>query len=130
MKPTKEEKLKKALPTVMGYLDKRKKAKQNQLPRHLRPLPLWPIYFQMLLNAGIFFTLSWLMWNRDEFVTEAAPAIGLVVCLLLLIYTLITALQLKQRYEKLPGHRWAKINVWLMIAAGLMYPASVAFFLP
>lgn len=130
MKVTREQKLKKALPTVMGYLEKRKKAKQNQLPRHLRPLGKGPIWFQMGLNAGLFFTLCWLMWNRDEFVTEAAPAIGLVVCLLLLIYTLITALQLRARYDKLPGHRWASLNVWLMGAAALMFPLAVAFFLP
>jgi len=130
MKPTREEKLKKALPTVVNYLERRKKLRLNQLPRHLRPLSLWPIGVQLALNTGLFITLSWLMMNRDEFVTEAAPAIGLVISFLLLIYTLRTALYLRQRYYKLPGYRWARVNVWVMWAAALMFPVSVAFFLP
>ena len=61
---------------------------------------------------------------------EAVPAIGLVVCLLTLIYTLISALQLKNRYHKAPGYRWAVANLWIMGVAALLFPASVAFFLP
>ena len=127
---SKTETLKKSLPTLMTYLERRQKAAQNQLPKHLRPLSLWPIFLQIALNVSIIITLSWLMISRDDFMTEAAPAVGLVVCLLFLIYALITALQLKQRYHKLPGHRWAVINVWLMALAAVMFPASVAFFLP
>ena len=126
----KEETLKKALPTLMNHLERRRKAAKNQLPRHLRPLPRWPIALQMLLNLAIVITLSTLMIQRDEFVTEAAPALGMVVCLLLLIYTLISALQLKQRYQKTPAQRLTVINIWLMGAAALMFPISVAFFLP
>ncbi len=126
----KRETLKKSLPTVMNYLEKRQKAKQNQLPKHLRPLPRWPIDVQMVLNAGIFYTLAWLMWNRDEFLSEATPALGMVVCLLLLIYSLIAALQLKEKYKNTTYAKRARINVWLMGAAALMFPASVAFFLP
>jgi hypothetical protein len=122
--------IKKALPTVTGYLERRRKKAENQLPRHLRPLPMWPIYFQMALNLGLILTLSWLMSNRDEFMSEATPALGLVICLLTTIYTLISALQLKRRYSKSPGFRWAKWNVWLMGVAALMVPLSVAFFLP
>ncbi|OGR90136.1 MAG: hypothetical protein A2992_08955 [Elusimicrobia bacterium RIFCSPLOWO2_01_FULL_59_12] len=122
--------LKKALPTLMGHLERRRKVAQNQLPKHLRPLPRWPIVIQLALNSGIFITLSWLMLNRDEFLTEATPALGLVVCLLLLIYTLISAMRLKQRYKHLPGRRLAALNVWLMGLAALMIPLSVAYFLP
>jgi hypothetical protein len=125
----KKETLNKHLPTVMTYLEKRRAAKRNQLPKHLRPLSKKPIVFQIVLNLGIVFTLSWLMFNRDEFMTEAAPALGMVICLLLLIYSLINALQLRQRYQKIPGQRLAKLNVWLMGCAALLFPMSVAFFL-
>jgi hypothetical protein len=124
------ETFKKKLPTVAAYLEKRRERARNRLPRHLRPLSRGPVYFQMVLNAAIFITLSWLMINRDDFLTEAAPALGLVVCLLLLIYTLIKALQLKQQFQKAPGQRLTAINFWMMVAAGLLFPASVAYFLP
>ena len=124
------ENLKKALPTLMTYLERRSQTAKNQLPRHLRPLPRWPLVVQIILNLAIFITLVTLMINRDDFVTEAGPAVGLVMCLLLLIYTLISALQLKHRYLKAPGHRLAVINVWIMALAALMFPLSVAFFLP
>jgi hypothetical protein len=126
----KSEKLKKAVPTLVNYLEKRQAAARNQLPKHLRPLPRWPVLLQMALNAGLFITLCWLMLERDDFMSEAAPAMGLVICLLLLIYSLITALQLSHQYEKAPGHRLTKINFWMMVAAGLMFPAAVAYFLP
>ena len=126
----KREALKKHIPTVVGYLERREEAKRNRLPKHLRPLPRWPLFLQIGLNVGIFITLCWLMINRDEFMTEATPALGLVICLLLLIYTLISALQLRQRYAKLPGQRLAKLNLWLMGAAALMFPISIAYFLP
>lgn len=125
-----KEKLKKSLPTLMGWVERRQEKARNQLPKHLRPLPMWPIFLQIVLNFSIIFTLSWLMISRDDFMTEAAPAVGLVICLLLLIYTLISAVQLKQRYQKTHGQRWSVINFWLMCAAALLYPASVAYFLP
>src|SRR5262245_48578156 len=123
----KTEKLKKALPTVAAYLERRREHARNQLPKHLRPLPYWPIYLQMVLNIAITSTLIWLMLSRDEFMTEAAPALGLVICLLLLIYTLISALQLKQQYDKAPGYRWTKINMGLMVIAFLTFAGSVAY---
>jgi hypothetical protein len=126
----KKETLHKHLPTFMSYVERRRLAKANQLPRHLRPVPQWPIVVQMGINGGISFTLGYLMFNRDEFMTEAAPALGMVICLLLIIYTLITALQLKQRYRKIPGQRLASLNVWLMGVAAFLFPVSVAFFLP
>jgi hypothetical protein len=124
------ETLKRTLPTLMSYLERRRKVAKNQLPKHLRPLPRWPIVLQIILNLAIVITLATLMINRDDFVTEAGPAVGLVICLLLLIYTLISALQLKHRYQKAPGYRLAVINVWIMGVAALMFPLSVAFFLP
>jgi len=126
----KRETLKKAVPTLMGYVERREKAAQNQLPKHLRPLSAGPVYIQLALNTAIVFTLCWLMMNRDEFMTEAAPALGLVICLLFLIYSLITALKMKHRYRSSPLRRWTVINVWLMWLAALLFPASVAFFLP
>jgi hypothetical protein len=71
-----------------------------------------------------------LMNTWDDFVTDAAPAMGLVLCLLFLIYSLITALQLRHSYKKVPGSRLAKLNLWLMIIAAILYPMSVASFLP
>ncbi|SRR5258708_6681160 len=122
--------LKKAIPTFMGYWERRRQEKKNQLPKHLRPLLRRPVFVQMVLNTGIIITLSWLMLNRDEFLTEAAPAVGLVVCLLLLIYTLISALQLKHRFLKAPGYRLTLINLWIMGIAWLLFPISVTVFLP
>ena len=54
----------------------------------------------------------------------------MVVCLLLLIYTLITALQLRHRYQKTPHQRLTRLNLWMMGIAALMFPMSVAYFLP
>ena len=125
-----KQKIKNALPTVSRYLEKRQAAKKNQLPKHLRPLPRWPIAIQIVLNLAIIVTLSTLMLNRDDYLTEAGPAVGLVLSLLFLIYTLISALQLRQRYQKVPGHRWTQVNFWLMVVAAILFPIGVACFLP
>jgi hypothetical protein len=122
--------IKNALPTISHFWEKRQAAKKNQLPKHLRPLPRWPIVIQIALNLGIIVTLSTLMLNRDDYLTEAGPAIGLVLSLLFLIYTLISALQLRQRYKKAPGYRWTQVNLWLMIVAAILFPIGVACFLP
>jgi hypothetical protein len=124
------DKLKASLPTIMAFWERREQRLRNQLPRHLRPLPSWPIWLQIALNIGIAITLASLMANRDEFFSEAVPAMGMVICLLLCIYTLISAVQLKSRYLKTPLHKLAQINLWLMIIAFLMLPASVSYFLP
>ena len=44
--------IKKYLPTVAATLEKRQKASQNRLPKHLRPLSLWPLWAQVLLNTA------------------------------------------------------------------------------
>src|SRR5258708_7962732 len=119
--------LKETLPTFHHLVEKHKEAQKNQLPKHLRPLPKSPILFQMGLNSGIIAMISWLMMNQDEFDNEAKPAIGLVVCFLVLIYTLISAFQLKVRYEKLRLARLTKINFWMMVSAFLMWAAGIVY---
>jgi hypothetical protein len=121
--------LKQRLPTFFGYLERRRERKKNQLPKHLRPVSRWPLVFHLALNIGIFLTLLTLVINQDDYVTDAGPAVIMVICLLLLIYALISAFQLRQRFEKLKGHRLAQINLWVMFLALVMFPICVANFL-
>ena len=114
----------------MGYWERRSRAAKNKLPKHLRPLPRWPIVVQMVFNLGITATLTTLMIHQEDYVTEAGPAVAMVICLLTLIYTLISAFQLKRRYKNIKGRRLAQINFWFMAIALLMFPLSVAVFLP
>lgn len=130
MRINRTEQLKKALPTFFGYWERRSLAAKNRLPKHLRPLPRWPLLIQLALNTGIIAALAVLMINKDDFVTDAGPAAVLVICLLLIIYTLISGFQLKHRYQNVQGHRLAVLNFWVMLMALLMFPLSVAFFLP
>jgi magnesium-transporting ATPase (P-type) len=118
------------LPTFFSYWEKRQKAARNRLPKHLRPPSRWPILLQIALNLGIFIALTHLMWNKEEFLTDAGPAITMVVCFLLLIYSMITAVRLRLRYRQTRGQRWASLNFYLMILAFLSWPAAVAVFLP
>ena len=122
-------KIKARLPTIPKYLEKRRKAKQNRLPKHLRPLQIWPIWIQIALNSGLIITLYNLMVDRDDYMTEAGPAIVLVVCLLLLIYTLITALRLRHTYALLRGKKLATLNMVLMVFAFLFWAGSIVMFL-
>jgi len=123
------EKIKAHLPTIPKYLEKRRKAKQNRLPKHLRPPQIWPIWIQMVLNTGLIITLANLMVDRDDYLTEAGPAIVLVVCFLLLIYTLISAFRMRGFYDKMRGQWLAKLNLGLMITAFLFWAASIVVFL-
>jgi len=123
-------KIKTHLPTVSRYLEKRKKAKQNRLPKHLRPPEIWPIWIQLVLNSALIITLANLMVDRDDFLTEAGPAIALVVCFLVLIYTLISAVRMRHFYDNLRGQRLAKLNFALMIIAFLCWAGSIVVFLP
>lgn len=122
-------KWKEKLPTFFGYWEKRRQAARNQLPKHLRPVPRWPIALQLLLNMGIIITLCTMMIEREEYLTEAGPAIVLVVCLLLLIYTVISAFKLRRRYAGIKGYRWARFNFWVTALAFLCWPAAIAVFL-
>ena len=118
------------LPTVAGYLEKRNRTKLNQLPKHLRPPEIWPLWIQVALNTGLIIGLWNLTVDRDDFLTEAGPAIALVVCFLVLIYTLISAVRLRAFYEKTRGQRLSKINLGLMILAFLFWAGSIVVFLP
>ena len=117
------------LPTIARYLEKRRKAKANQLPKHLRPPEVRPLWIQLILNSAIILTLCNLMADRDDFMSEAGPAVTLVVCLLLLIYTLITAMRLRHIHENSRGQKLAKLNVGLMVLAFLLWAASIVVFL-
>ncbi len=124
-----KKKLKEHLPTIPNYLEKRRKAKENQLPKHLRPIPVWPIGVQMILNAALILTLYNMMIDREEYLTEAGPAIVLVVALLVLISTFINAFRLKRRYAGIKGSRLTKINFWMMIVAFLFWCGSILVFM-
>ena len=122
--------LKTKLPTFVGYWERRQKAAYNRLPKHLRPPAIWPIGIQVVINAAVFVTLVTLMVNKDEYVTEAGPAITMVLCLLVLIYTVINGVRMRNDYRNIRGQGLAKFNFWLMVAAFIAWPLSVAVFLP
>ncbi len=122
-------KLRDYFPTLPKLLEKRRRAKENLLPKHLRPRPVWPIGVQVLLNVGLLVTLYNMMIDRDDYASEAAPAIVLVICLLLLIYTFLSAVRLKHRYAVGRGRRLAKLNVWLMVLSFLTWCGSILVFL-
>jgi hypothetical protein len=121
--------IKRHLPTIPRYLEKRRKAKQNQLPKHLRPPEVWPIWIQIVLNSALIIALYNLMVDRDDYLTEAGPAMVLVICLLVLIYTLISALRLRQTYHQTRGRNLAQFNFALMILAFLFWAGSIVVFL-
>ena len=122
-------KIKAHLPTVSTYLEKRRKARQNQLPKHLRPPVVWPIWVQIALNSGLIIGVWNLIVSRDDFMTEAAPAIGLVACFMVMIYTLISAVRMRRFYDKGRGRRLARINLGLMIVAFMSWAATIVVFL-
>ncbi len=121
--------LKRTLPTVFQFLERRQKAARNRLPSHLRPPARWPIVVQIILNVAIIGTLIALISNIDDFVTDAVPAVVMIVCLLFLIYTIISGMRLRAKFLKRDGHRLAQVNFWMVIAALVLWPATVAFFL-
>jgi hypothetical protein len=122
-------KWRRALPTAAKWVDKRNQEKRKQLPAHLRPRPVWPIWIQILLNLAITYTLMHLMFNRDEYFTEAAPAFTLGICMFLLIYTIIQGMRFRTRYRGKPGARLAKINLWCLGFAFFCLPLTIARFL-
>jgi len=122
--------LKRKLPTFVGWWERRRQAARNRLPKHLRPPALWPIGLQIVLNLAIMIALLTLISNRDDYVTDAGPAITMVICLLFLIFTVIEGFKMRAQYKGTRGQRWAKLNFSLMIVAFLCWPASVAFYLP
>lgn len=121
--------LQEKVPTFYGWWDRRRKKRQNQLPKHLRPMSTWPIWIQCALNVGIMYALYSIMVDQDDYLTDAGPAMGMAVCLILLLFTIPTAIRLKRRYRDVPGERLAKINFWLMGVAFLLWPLTVALYL-
>lgn len=122
-------KLKAHLPTIPAYLEKRRKQKENQLPKHLRPAPLWPLGVQIAMNSALIITLYNMMIDRDDYLSEAGPAIVLVICLLVLISTFINAFRMRGRFHAGKARRWAKVNFWLMILAFVFWCASIIVFM-
>jgi hypothetical protein len=122
--------IKNYLPTLADWWEKRRKKKQNQLPKHLRPPEIWPIWIQIALNAGLIVMLCNLMIDRDDYLTEAGPAIAMIVAFLFLIFTMIEAVRYRRHYENTRGTRLAKINFVLMILAFLSWTGSIVVFLP
>lgn len=118
------------LPTVSAYVRKRRLAKHNRLPKHLRPPEIWPLWIQIALNSGLIIALCNLMIGRDDYLTEAGPAVAMVVCFLFQIFTLIEAVRYRRHYAKTRGSRLAAVNFGLMIVAFLSWAASIVVFLP
>jgi len=116
-------------PTLHAYLEKRRAAKRNRLPVHLRPKSKTPIYIQIVLNLGIAYTLINLMWNRDDVFSEGKAAAAIAVCMFLLISTLVQAVRLKRRFKGIPGQKLAAVNFWLMVIAFLCLPTTIAVFM-
>ena len=121
--------LKRYVPTVAQWLQKRADVKKNRLPEHLRPRPVWPVWIQIALNILIAYTLLHLMLNRDEYFTETGPAFTLGVCTFMLIFTIIEGIRYRNRYRGKPGAKLAKINLWLLGIAFLCLPLAISIFL-
>jgi hypothetical protein len=122
--------LKRHVPTFFGFVERRQAARRNRLPKHLRPIVLWPLYLQIVLNTTLIITLSTLMLNKDEYLTDAGPAIVMAICLVMLFYTVSSAFKLKVRYAQIRGRRLSRLNFWLMALAFLCWPLAVVVFLP
>jgi hypothetical protein len=122
--------LKKHLPTVTAYLEKRKKAAMNRLPKHLRAPTLWPLAVQVALNLAILITLTTLVLNKDDYLSDAGPAITMIICLLLVIFCIVEGIQFRRRYHQIRGERWARLNFILAILSFLAWAATVAIYIP
>ena len=122
--------LKTYLPTFFTYLEKRKTASKNRLPKHLRPPSLWPLGAQLLLNLANIVALLTLILNKDDYLSDAGPAITMIVCLLVTIYTFVEGYQLDRRHRKIRGRRLARLNWALSFFAFLTWAATVAVYLP
>ena len=123
-----QEKLKTKLPTFYNYLEKRRLAKINQLPKHLRAPEQWPIALQIALNISLLYTFIYLMWYREEFVTEAYPGMAIVICTVFLFYTVPAAIRLRRKFKGIKGSRWTHLNFWIMIIAAFLLPVTIAYF--
>jgi hypothetical protein len=117
-------------PTLAAWWEKRQKAKHNRLPKHLRPPEVWPIWIQIALNVGLIVMLANMMIDRDDYLTEAGPAIGMIVAFLFLIFTVIEGIRYRRHYDKIRGSRLAKFNFVIMILAFLSWAGCIVVFLP
>jgi hypothetical protein len=117
------------LPTVATWLEQRAEGKRNQLPEHLRPRPVWPIWIQIVLNVGLAYTLCHLMFYRDDYFTEAGPASILGICTFLLIFTIIEGIRYYRHYRGRDGQRLSTVNLVLTGIAFLCLPLAIAMFL-
>ena len=122
--------LREKLPTLFNLINQRREAARNRLPKHLRPPSRGPILVQLALNAGLIVVLCTIMLNKDDYVSEAGPAIALIVCLLFLIGTVATAVHYRKLYRGTPLQRWAKLNFGFMVVALLCWPAAIYVYLP
>lgn len=122
-------KLKSTLPTLSRLLDKVRAPAAPQLPKHLRPQATWPLAVQLALNAGLIITLYNMMIDREEYLSEAGPAIVLVICLMVLISTFINAFRLRRRYATGKPKRFASLNFGMMILAFIFWCASIIVFM-
>src|SRR6185437_6515176 len=104
--------LKRNLPTFFEFVERLKKALQKpKLPKHLQPFSLAPLYVQLGLNSALIVTNLWLIWNKDEFMTDVGPAIPMTICLLFLFFVAVSAFQMRTRFVKGRGSRLAKLNL-------------------
>jgi hypothetical protein len=120
--------LKRYVPTVANWLDRRAQARKKQMPQHLRPRPIWPVWIQIVLNIGIAYTLCHLSFYRDEYFTETGPAFIMGICTFLLIFTIIEGIRYRTLYRGTPRYRLVKINLWLLAIAFLCLPLAIATF--
>jgi hypothetical protein len=122
--------LKRNLPTFFGFIEKRRKLRQKRLPKHLQPLPLWPVWFQVALNFLLIGTNLTLIWNKDEYLTDVGPSIPMIVGLLFLFYAVISAFQLRSQFFKGRGARLVKIDIALTVLSFLTWTGAIVAFLP
>jgi hypothetical protein len=121
--------LKKALPTFSEAIDRWRKKRHNRLPKHLRPPEIWPLWLQIAFNSGLIIALSSMIIDQDDYLSDAGPAIGMVVCFLFLVYTVISSLQMRVRFQGIRGAKLAKVNLWMTGSAFLLWAYTVSIFL-
>lgn len=121
--------MQKHLPTIAAWQARLREARLRQLPEHLRPRPLWPLWFHLFINTSVFFTLWYLMLYRDDFFSEAGPAFALGVCTFVLIATLAAGVDYRRTLEGMKGHRLATWNLRLVFLTFLCLAAAIVTFM-
>ena len=121
--------MKRNLPTLYQLLHSRQKKRLQQLPKHLQPISLWPLRFQIFMNVVFIFTQITLLVKRDDFLTEVGPAIPMIISLLFLFYAVVSAFQARSSFHKGRGARLAKANFVLAVIFFLSWAGTVVIFL-